>query len=130
MLTDQEIYARLGEDGFTRIVRAFYARVPADPVLGPKYERSLAARGDDMADAEVRLRDFLIGRFGGPQRYVEQHGPPRLRQRHVRFVIDEGAAEHWISVMDAAMADAGIDADVAEALRPYFRQTALHMVNR
>ena len=35
MLDEQEIYRRLGDDGFTRIVHAFYARVPADNVLGP-----------------------------------------------------------------------------------------------
>jgi hypothetical protein len=27
--------------------------------------------------AEQRLRDFLIGRFGGPQTYIEQRGHPR-----------------------------------------------------
>ena len=130
MLSESDIYERLGEGGFTRIVRAFYARVPGDSVLGPMYERSLAGRSGDMSDAEVRLRDFLIGRFGGPMRYVEQHGHPRLRQRHARFIIDASAAERWIEVMDAAMGDAGIDEDVRAALRPYFRATALHMVNR
>lgn len=130
MLTETEVYARLGEEGFTRLVRAFYAQVPGDSVLGPMYERSLAGRSGDMADAEARLRDFLIGRFGGPMRYVEQHGHPRLRQRHVRFVIDASGAERWIELMERAMAETGLDEDVRETLRPYFRTTALHMVNR
>jgi hemoglobin len=129
-LSEEEIYARLGEEGFTRIVRAFYARVPHDSVLGPMYERSLAGRTSSMAEAEERLRDFLIGRFGGPNRYVQQHGHPRLRQRHVRFVIDSSGAERWIQVMESAMADAAIDEDIRETLRPYFRTTAMHMVNR
>ena len=130
MLSESDIYARLGEEGFARIVRAFYARVPRDSVLGPMYERSLAGRGDGMEEAERRLRDFLIGRFGGPMRYVQENGHPRLRMRHGRFVIDAGAAERWLAVMEEAMAEAGVEPDVAEALRPYFRQTALHMVNR
>ena len=130
MLSETDIYARIGEDGFARLVRAFYSRVPSDSVLGPMYERSLSTRGDGMPEAEGRLRDFLIGRFGGPLRYVEQNGHPRLRQRHGRFVIDNGAAERWIAVMDAAMVEAGIEEEVAAILRPYFRTTALHMVNR
>ena len=127
---ENQVFARLGEEGFARLIRAFYARVPADSVLGPMYARSLAARGDELPDAEGRLRDFLVGRFGGPQRYVEEHGHPRLRHRHGRFVIDAGAAERWIAVMEGAMAEVGIEADVAEVLRPYFRETAMHMVNR
>ncbi|HVU63407.1 MAG TPA: globin [Phycisphaerales bacterium] len=129
MLSDADIYARLGEEGFTRLIRAFYARIPSDPILGPKYERSLAARGDTMADAELRLRDFLIGRFGGPQRYIQQHGHPRLRQRHARFVIDDTAARHWITIMQQAMADANIEPEVAAVLGPYFHETALFMIN-
>ncbi len=130
MLTETDIYARIGEEGFTRLVRAFYSRVPGDSILGPMYERSLSTRGDGMPEAEGRLRDFLIGRFGGPLRYVEQNGHPRLRQRHGRFVIDNGAAERWIAVMDESMVEAGIEEEVAVLLRPYFRTTALHMVNR
>ena len=39
-----------------------------DAILGAMYP------ADDLAGAEQRLRDFLVGRFGGPQRYVEQRG--------------------------------------------------------
>ncbi len=54
----------IGEDGFTRLVRAFYAQVPADDILGPMYP----AR--DLEGAETRLRLFLMFRFGGPETYV------------------------------------------------------------
>jgi hemoglobin len=130
MLTESDVYGRIGEEGFARLVRAFYARVPNDSILGPMYARSLEARGDAMEEAERRLRDFLVGRFGGPQRYVQEYGHPRLRQRHGRFVIDVGAAERWIAVMEEAMAEAGIGEDVGAILRPFFRTTALFMVNR
>ena len=61
-LTEDQVYARVGEEGFARLVRAFYAQVPSDEVLGPIYPAA------DLAGAEVRLRDFLVGRFGGPPR--------------------------------------------------------------
>jgi hypothetical protein len=48
---------------------------------------------DDLAGAEQRLRDFLVGRFGGPQRYIEERGHPRLRMRHLPFPITPAARE-------------------------------------
>ena len=34
-LSEGDVYGRIGEEGFRRLVTAFYARVPADEVLGP-----------------------------------------------------------------------------------------------
>ncbi len=68
LVDDQEIYPLIGEDGFRRLVAAFYRQVPQDELLGPMYPRH------DLAGAEERLREFLIFRFGGPQRYLETRG--------------------------------------------------------
>src|SRR5215216_3321722 len=97
-----DIYGRIGEDGFARLVRGFYAQVPGDDILGPMYPK------DDLAGAEVRLRDFLIGRCGGPPRYVEQRGHPRLRMRHAPFAIDQSARNRWMELMDRALAQADL----------------------
>ncbi len=55
------VYSMIGAEGFTRLVAAFYRQVPQDDLLGPMYPAT------DLPGAEQRLRDFLIGRFGGPQ---------------------------------------------------------------
>lgn len=119
-----QIYDAIGEDGFTRLVRAFYAQVPTDDILGPMYP------ADDLPGAEERLRDFLIGRFGGPQRYIEQRGHPRLRMRHAPFAIDLHARDRWIALMEKALTDAELPPPVTAILRPFFAQTADFMVNR
>ena len=119
-----QIFEQIGEDGFARLVRAFYAQVPGDDVLGPMYP------ADDMAGAEERLRDFLIGRFGGPNRYIEQRGHPRLRQRHAPFVIDQRARDRWMQMMSRALDKAALPVDVTQTLRSFFDQTATFMVNR
>src|SRR5258706_4781187 len=36
-LDDQDIYAAIGEEGFTRLIAAFYKQVPGDDILGPMY---------------------------------------------------------------------------------------------
>lgn len=123
-MTEDQIYPAIGEDGFARLIAAFYRRVPADDILGPMYP------ADDLPGAEERLRDFLVGRFGGPMRYVEQRGHPRLRMRHAPFAIDERARDRWIQLMMAAMEEAALPAEVNQILEPFFRQTADFMRNR
>lgn len=121
---DQDIYARIGEDGFERLVSSFYRQVPGDDILGPMYPP------DDMAGAEQRLRDFLVGRFGGPQRYIEQRGHPRLRARHFPFAIDAAARQRWLDLMDRALYETALPPDVDAQLRDFFDAVATMMVNR
>jgi hemoglobin len=123
-LTEEQVYARIGEAGFARLVRAFYAQVPGDSVLGPMYP------ADDLAGAEARLRDFLVGRFGGPQRYIAERGHPRLRMRHLPFAIDQAARDRWVALMDQALDTAAIDADARELLRAFLHGMATFMINR
>jgi len=118
------VYARIGEDGFTRLVRAFYAQVPADDILGPMYP------ADDLPGAEERLRDFLVGRFGGPPRYMEQRGHPRLRMRHMPFAIDVTGRNRWVALMDRALVEAALPDDAVAVLQPFFHHMASFMINR
>jgi hemoglobin len=123
-LDDGQVYARIGEEGFARLVRAFYAQVPGDDILGPMYP------AEDMSGAEERLRDFLVGRFGGPPRYMEQRGHPRLRMRHMPFAIDATGRNRWVALMDRAMVEAQIPEDAAAVLTPFFHHMASFMINR
>ena len=123
-MEEHEIYALIGEAGFRRLVAAFYRRVPGDPILGPMYPPH------DLAGAERRLGDFLIGRFGGPQWYVAERGHPRLRMRHVPFAIGPAARDRWVSLMTRAVDEASLPADVAAVLRPFFESVATMLMNR
>ena len=124
MAPEDEVYARIGEQGFARLVAGFYRRVPADDLLGPMYP------AHDLAGAEQRLCDFLVGRFGGPQRYIERRGHPRLRMRHMPFVVDLAARDRWVALMDAALAEAALEPESAATLRAFFVGTADFLVNR
>ncbi len=117
-------YDIIGEEGFTRLVRAFYAQVPADDILGPMYPAA------DMAGAENRLRLFLLFRFGGPKTYVELRGHPRLRMRHAPFALDVRAAERWLQLMSNALDACGLPDAVQAELRTFFRETAHFLINQ
>jgi hemoglobin len=123
-VTEEFVYARIGEDGFARLVRAFYAQVSNDDILGSMYPKA------DLPGAEERLRDFLVGRFGGPQRYIERRGHPRLRMRHLPFAIDREARDRWVRLMDRALDETALPADATTTLREFFHGTATFMINR
>ena len=123
-MTEAEVYERVGEDGFERLVAAFYAQVPDDDVLASMYPV------DDLAGAEQRLREFLIFRFGGPPRYIEQRGHPALRMRHAPFAVDQTARDRWFALMEHALSTAELPDDAVSVLRAFFEQTATFLMNR
>jgi hemoglobin len=123
-LEDVDIYPAVGEAGFHRLVAAFYRRVPADDILGPMYPR------DDLAGAEERLRDFLVGRFGGPLRYIERRGHPQLRMRHMPFAVTSHARERWMELMNLALDEAGLPSEADAVLREFFGSVSAMMINR
>jgi hemoglobin len=123
-LLDTRVYDIIGEEGFQRLVAAFYRRVPGDDILGPMYPKQ------DFAGAEERLREFLIGRFGGPMRYVERRGHPRLRMRHARFKIDQAGRDRWIELMEAALLEVKLPPEAERPLRQFFHDSATFMINQ
>jgi len=124
IMDETAIYSMIGEHGFIRLVAAFYRQVPADDILGKMYP------AEDLAGAEQRLRDFLIYRFGGPQRYIEERGHPMLRARHLPFRIDRAARDNWMRLMNNAFAEAKLPAEAEQQLRQFFEQMSVHMVNQ
>jgi hemoglobin len=123
-LEDQDVYAAIGEEGFERLIAAFYRQVPADDILGPMYPAA------DLAGAEQRLRDFLVGRFGGPPRYVERRGHPRLRMRHMPFAVNVAARDRWVQLMTRALDEVRLPPAADVILREFFGEVATMMINR
>lgn len=118
------VFKVIGEEGFAALTAAFYRRVRGDDILGPMYP------DDDWEGAEERLRDFLIFRFGGPPRYIEQRGHPRLRMRHGHFPIDPAARDRWVDLMREALQEAQLEEDIQGVLLGFFVQVAHFLTNR
>jgi hemoglobin len=121
---EADVYALIGEAGFTRLVAAFYRRVPQDDILGPMYP------ADDLQGSEQRLRDFLIYRFGGPPRYIEERGHPRLRVRHAPFAVSPAARDRWMQLMTAALEEAALPAEADQFIRSFLGEIATFLINR
>ena len=123
-MEENEIYAHVGAESFDRLVRAFYSKVPGDPILGPMYPKR------EMEAAEQRLRDYLIYRFGGPQTYVEQRGHPRLRGRHMPFAITQAARNRWMELMTAALQESSFPELAQPVVFAFFDHMSTFMINR
>ena len=123
-LQEIDVYNLIGEPGIARLVAAFYRRVPEDRVLGPMYPPN------DLVAAEQRLRDFLVYRLGGPQRYIEQRGHPRLRARHSPFVINQTARDSWMQLMNEAMAETQLPPEAEQFLRTFLEGMSTFLINQ
>ncbi|MGE9268244.1 MAG: globin [Verrucomicrobiales bacterium] len=122
-MSEEIIYATLGDLGFQRLVAAFYRRVKEDEIVGSMYP------DDDWEGSEERLYQFLLFRFGKNPTYIEQRGHPRLRMRHMPFKIGTAERDRWIEMMDEAMVETKVPAIAAEPLRAFFVQVADFMRN-
>ena len=123
---EARVYGMIGEAGFEKLAQAFYGRVAGDDVLRPMYP---AEEAEFMAGRE-RLKEFLVYRFGGPPRYIEARGHPRLRMRHAAFAVDQAARDRWVKLMDEALAEAALPAEAEAILRGFFASTATFLINR
>ncbi|MEZ5284292.1 MAG: globin [Vicinamibacterales bacterium] len=121
-MDDGDVDGAVGEEA-RRLVRGVHAQVPGDDILGPMHPKT------DLAGAEERLREFLIGRFGGPPTYMEKRGHPRLRMRHAPFRLDEAARNRWVALMDKALDEAALPEEAAGVLRPFFHDVATFLRN-
>jgi hemoglobin len=115
-----------GAQFFTDLVDHFYLGVAGDPLLRPLYP-------EDLTESREHLALFLVQYWGGPATYNEQRGHPRLRLRHVPFVIGPAERDAWLRHMEDAVATMARTTDLSEAdadeLRAYFAMAAANLVN-
>lgn len=115
-----------GQPFFDELVERFYAGVADDPLLRPMYP-------DDLHDPKRHLALFLGQYWGGPTTYSDERGHPRLRMRHVPFVIGEAERDAWLRHMAAALDSLVVERDIHPAIEArmldYFGMAADGMIN-
>ncbi len=112
-----------GHEFFDRLVGAFYTRVATDDILRPMYP------DEDLTEARWRLQMFLEQYWGGPKTYGDVRGHPKLRMRHMPFVIDGRARDRWLTHMRASVDEQGLPAELDEVLWNYLLSAAFAMQN-
>lgn len=125
--TGPTLYERLGGDPPVRaLVDRFYDLMD----LEPGYADLRSVHGSELAGARDKLYWFLGGWLGGPDRYIERFGHPRLRARHLPFAIGIRERDQWLGCMNQAMVECGVADDLRVRLLQAFFQTADWMRNQ
>ncbi len=93
-----EIFEKMGEDAIYHMLEDFYLELEKSSI------RHLFPQ--DMKEASKRSAAFFVFVLGGPPLYQQQFGPPRMRQRHLPFVIDEAARQTWVDCFKLILQDA------------------------
>lgn len=126
-MNDQTPYDLIGgEAGVRQLVDRFYDYMDSEPEaveIRAMHARSLRA-------SREKLFLFLTGWLGGPDLYVQKHGHPMLRRRHLPFAIGIQERDQWMHCMRMALADMPIADELREKLEQAFMATADHMRNR
>ena len=112
-----------GEDFFVQLVDGFYVGIEADEVLRPMYFEQ------DLTESKRHLTLFLQQYWGGPETYQTERGHPRLRMRHMPFVIDDDARDRWIRHMQASLSQIDMDETLRDQLWSYLVAAAHSLVN-
>ncbi|MEP7337957.1 MAG: group II truncated hemoglobin [Acidobacteriota bacterium] len=115
-----------GEAGVRKLVDRFYDLMDADPQAAGI--RTLHPA--DLADSREKLFLFLSGWMGGPPLYVQRHGHPRLRARHLPFPIGEAERDQWLHCMNQALNEVVTEPQVRQHLANSFAQIADFMRNQ
>ena len=119
------LYEAVGGEAFFRdLVDAFYIGVEAEPLMREMYPQ-------DLTESKDHLALFLMQYWGGPTRYGEQRGHPRLRMRHEPFRINRAARDAWLAAMRAALDSlkGRMTLDQRETLWSYFESAANQLRN-
>lgn len=121
------LYEALGGDAVVRrLVDRFYDHMDVLPDVATLR----AMHPADLGESRDKLYWFLSGWLGGPSLYIERKGHPRLRARHLPFVVDQAARDGWMRCMDLALAEVVEDEGLRAGLSDALGKVATHMMNR
>jgi hemoglobin len=104
-----------GDAAVRRIVGRFYDLMDETP----EYYIIRKLHPESLDGSREKLYLFLSGWLGGPQLYVEKHGHPQLRARHLPFPIGTPERDAWLACMREALEQC----EVAEPLQQFLMQS-------
>ena len=85
-----QIYTLMGEANIRQMIREFYIKLHQSPIKAMFAER-------DLETSIARNSAYFIWLLGGPPLFQTQYGPPKLRARHLPFIISEPSRQIWLN---------------------------------
>jgi hemoglobin len=129
MSTEQSptLYEQLGgEEPLRKLLNDFYDAMATYPYT----QGILQMHPADLSGSRQKLFEFLSGWTGGPQLFIERHGHPRLRARHMPFRIGIAERDQWLLCFHAALKKSSFSEPLQEHLWGLISNLANHMRNQ
>ncbi len=124
---EKSLYERVGgEVPLRKLVDDFYDAMEESPYV----QGIRQMHPSDMSSSRQKLFEFFSGWMGGPSLYIQKHGHPRLRARHLPFTIGEAERDQWLFCFHVALKKSAFDAELQEVLWQNICQIADHMRNQ
>ena len=115
-------FESIGEETLHRLVDTFYGLVAQHPDLAPIFP-------NQFTEIARKQKQFLTQYLGGPSLYTEEHGHPMMRARHLPFPVTPTRAKAWLSCMEQAMDQIGLEGPLRDEFYSRLYLTAQHMIN-
>jgi hemoglobin len=121
------VYERIGGEATLRtLVKRFYELMDTLPeAYGIR-----KMHPEDLSGSGEKLFMYLSGYLGGPNLFIEKFGHPRLRARHMPFLIGADERDQWLMCMNMAMADTVPDERLRKAIMKAITDLADFMRNK
>lgn len=106
MNTPPTLYEWLGGmPALSKLTQVFYARVPADPLLGPVFARM-------SPDHPAHVAAFLAEVFGGPAEYSAEHGGhANMIRHHLGRSLTQPQRRRWVDLLLTCGDEVGLPDD-------------------
>jgi len=117
------LYTRISEESLHDLSKNFYLEVSKVLELRIPYPEDL-----DATERGILL--FLAQIFGGRKTYSETRGLPRLRMRHLQWILNPKMHSHWMDAMSLhASVKSNLEQEIREEQLSCFTQVAKVMMN-
>lgn len=112
-----------GQAVVRRMVDRFYDLMDEEPA----YAELRAMHAADLAPMRDSLAGFLTGWLGGPRDWFAAHPGVCVMSAHARLPVDDRTARQWCDAMARAIADAGVDLQLADQINTVFGRMSQSM---
>jgi hemoglobin len=115
-----------GAPGVRRIADAFYDVMERER----KYAALRAMHAGDLSEMRESLAGFLAVWLGGPRDWIASHPGFCLMSRHRDMAVTTKTSTQWMDAMCEALAQAGVEPEMAGKIERALRPVAEAMVRR
>ena len=119
----ESFYDKLGEKRLTQLLDLFYDKIFESELLSPLF---LSTPKEEI---KYKQKLFLTQFLGGPPKYTEEIGTPKMRQRHMPHEITLESKDECLRCMKEAIQELDWDDRSKYVLYTMFPKLAGHMVN-